>query len=432
MSQTCWQDMLPAPPFRLAGELVYVSSIHPLTEQGRLAEPVRPSRWTGDSDAAAQMRSVLATLRNVLEQAGSDMTRVVRLELQLVSAALFPEVKLALEETFGSYPALTTIIVGDEHLIDGALLSLHGVALHGASTHPLKHLQPSGLASPNSAEAASLAVQAGPFVFTSGLTATDYESGLAVAPTTNTYHDSAAILQAQYVIDVLERTLGAAGARLEDLVKVQFYEPDLSTFPIIDATWGARVGVPPTRSSMACRGLLTPGACWSVNAQAVVPGYGLEKSETRAGIPWHPVDAGKANFSPGITAGEWLFTAGQVPVSDISTGSWVQTPGGMPHHWSNIELQTEFTLELLAEQLRANGFTFDDVVDAKVYLVNPRRDFRGFARIWTRCFPDDRARPALSIIPSTQFDGRDGVMIDGPLLEVDLTSRRFATADARG
>jgi enamine deaminase RidA (YjgF/YER057c/UK114 family) len=79
--------------------------------------------------------------------------------------------------------------------------------------------------------------------------------------------------------------------------------------------------------------------------------------------------------------------------------------------------------------LGANGFSTDDVVDAKVYLVNPRRDFRGFTRAWSRYFPADGPRPALSIIPSTQFDGSSGVMVEGPLLEVDLTSHRAAQAE---
>jgi enamine deaminase RidA (YjgF/YER057c/UK114 family) len=418
-----WQGVLPAPAARVAGDLVYVSSIHPV-QLADAADPGRVSPWTGESDATIQMRAVLETMRDVLEQAGSDLSRVVRLELQLVGPEVFPEVKLVLEEMFDSYPALTTIVVGDEHLVEGATLSVHGVALRGSCAHDIVHLRPEGLGDPGSAEASSLAVQAGPFVFTSGLTATNYQDGLAVAPAGNTYHHSAAKLQGDYVIDILESVLKAAGARLEDLVKVQFYEPDLTNFPIIDSIWGTRVGVPPTRSSMACRGLLTPGACWSVNAQALVPGHGLEKIETREGIPWHPVDTGRANFSPGIRAGDWLFTAGQIPVPDISTGECVATPQGMPHHWSNIERQTEFTLELLGKQLGANGFSTDDVVDAKVYLVNPRRDFRGFARAWSRHFPADGPRPALSIIPSTQFDGSGGVMVEGPLLEVDLTSHR--------
>lgn len=427
MSAGHWQGMLPAPAFRIAGDLVYVSSIHPV-QSGDTPTHARVSPWTGESDATTQMRAALAVMRDVLEQAGSDLSRVVRLELQLASPEVFPDVKLAIEEAFDSYPALTTIVVGDEHLVDGAVLSVHGVALHGSSVHVPVYLRPEGLPDPAAAETGSLAVQAGPFVFTSGLTATDYQNGLAVAPAANTYHHSAAKLQGDYVVDVLESVLKATGARLEDLVKVQFYEPDLANFPIIDSIWGTRVGVPPTRSSMACRGLLTPGACWSVNAQALVPGHGLEKVETREGIPWHPVDSGRANFSPGILAGDWLFTAGQIPVPDISTGQCVGTPHGMPHHWSNIERQTEFTLELLVKQLGANGFSTDDVVDAKVYLVDPRRDFRGFARAWSRHFPADRPRPALSIIPSTQFDGSGGVMVNGPLLEVDLTSHRQGVA----
>jgi enamine deaminase RidA (YjgF/YER057c/UK114 family) len=376
---------------------------------------------------AAQTAAALAELKGRLAEAGTTLERVLRIEAQLVDASDFVEFRHAYAEVFGAHvPARTTIVVGDEHLIEGARVALHAVALAGDAAWDLEVVHPAALPDAVTAEHAVWAVRAGPFVFCSGFAATDHHTGLSVEAPEHAYHGSDAQLQADAIIDTLATVLDAAGTGLDQGLEVQFYEPDLHTFATVDRGWGARVGVPPARSSMGCRGLLVPGAVWLANLLALVPDHGLEKRETRAGIAWHPVDAGKASFSPGILAGSWLFCAGQIPVPDIARPDWVGAPPGLPHHVSDVERQTDYTLQLLRDQLAANEFALDDVVDARVYLVDPRRDFRGFARAWARTFPPTGARPALSVTPSTQADGSSGVMVRGPLVEIQLTSLRGA------
>lgn len=423
------QAILPAPSWRRAGDFVFVSSIYPVGPDGALARSCSPSRSVGQSEVAAQTRAVLDTLAEVLAEGGTSLARVLKVEAYLADAADFYEFKQVYADFFRSeLPARTTIVVGDEHIVEGSRLNLHAVALATDSAYERVVVRSEDVPDPTDAEHASLAVKAGPFVFCSGFPATDFETGLAAAnPPGFPYHGSNARLQAEYVLDNLGEVLHAAGSSLDQGLKVQFYETDLENFPIVDRVWGDRVGVPPTRSSMACRGFLVPGALWVANLIALVPGEGLEKQETRAGIPWHPVDAGKANFSPGILAGDWLFTAGQIPVPDITKHEWVRSPVGLPHYWSDIERQTEFTTDLLRRQLEANGLGLHDVVDARIYLVEPRRDFRGFARVWSRLFDGIDPKPSMSVIPSKQADGRDGVMVDGPTIEIDLISMRGAS-----
>jgi enamine deaminase RidA (YjgF/YER057c/UK114 family) len=429
-SCTTHQSLLPGPASRVAGDFVFVSSIHPVDQDGLLVRSSSPSPYVGESEVAAQTRSVLDSLEQTLEAGGSGLDRVLRLEVQLADAADFAEFKHVWRNAFPvDPPARTTIVVGDEHIVPGARLNLHGVAIAGSSSVERVLVQDApGAPSPGDAEHAALAAIGGPFVFASAFPATDFRTGLAAGRAPGfPYFGSDAGLQARFVIDNLARVLAAAGSSLDLGLKVQFYETDLLNFHEVDPVWGDAVGTtPPTRSSMACRGFVVPGALFAANLMALVPGRGLEKQETRAGIRWHPIDAGKANFSPGILAGDWLFTAGQVPLPDITKHEWEGAPAGLPHHWDDIETETEYTLELLREQLTANGFAFDDVVDARVYLVDPRRDFRGFARVWERAFPDEARRPALTLIPSRQADGRPGVMIEGPMIEIDLTSKRNA------
>jgi enamine deaminase RidA (YjgF/YER057c/UK114 family) len=416
-------ELLPAPEARRAGDLVFVSSIYPLVN-GQVVSSRSPSPYAGESETAAQTRAVLDRLAWVLDAAGSSLDRALRLEVFLADADDFYEFSLVWREVFPDQPpARTTIVVGDEHIVPGCRLSLHGVALAADSAWVRETVRAHRAPDPMPAEHVPDAVKAGPFVFASGFPATDFETGLAVAtdPGFPNYGLDAE-LQARYVVERLAQVAEAAGTTIEQALKVQFYETDLGNFPIVDRVWGDHVGVPPTRSSMACRGFVVPGALFVANLLLLVADGEHRKDETRAGIRWHPVDVRRVNFSPGIRAGSWLFMAGQVPLPDIAVPTWVGAPPGLPHHWSDVEIQTDFTLELLCEQLDGNGLSLADVVDAHIYLTDPRRDFRGFERAWRRNFAAGPL-PAMSVTPSRQANGDTGILFPGPVVEIDLVAR---------
>jgi enamine deaminase RidA (YjgF/YER057c/UK114 family) len=419
--------VLPAPSWRRAGDFVFVSSLYPLAADGGVVHTSSSSPYIGESEPAAQARSVLEALRRLLAEAGSSLELTLKVEVYLADAADFHEFKLVYQEFFpADPPARTTIVVGDEHIFPGCRLNLQAVALAADSSFERESIRAEGVPDPLAAEHAALAIKAGPFLFASAFPATDFQTGLAVGKKPGfPNYGSDAEMQARYAFDNLSKVVAAGGSSIDQALKVQFYETSLLDFHDVDGIWGEYVGVPPTRSSMGCRGFLVPGALFAVNGLFLVPDDRHAKVETRAGIRWHPVDVAKVNFSPGIVAGDWLFTAGQIPVPDLSRHDWVGAPAGLPYYWDDIELETEFTLQLLHEQLAANGFSLVDVVDARVYLVDPRRDFRGFERAWRRAFAGVEAMPAMSLIPSRQANGESGVMISGPQIEIDLISKRI-------
>jgi len=426
-SDSSFQGILPAPAWRRAGDFIFVSSIHPVDGAGNVVHTESVSPWLGESEMGAQSRSVLETLRDVLVSAGSTVELTLKVEVHLVDAADFKEFKVIWREFFpNDPPARTTIVVGDEHVLQGCRLNLHAVALASDSNFERVAIGTvEGVPEPLEAEHASWAVKAGPFVFVSAFPATDFKTGLAVGrkPGFPNY-GSDAQMQAEFICENLSKVMEAAGTNIQQALKSQFYETSLLNFHTVDTVWARYVGVPPTRSSMACRGFVVPGALFAPNLIFLVPGVGMEKTETRAGIRWHPVDVRKVNFSPGLLAGDWLFTAGQVPIPDFATADWVGAPRGLPHYWDDIEIQTEFTMEMLTDQLTANGYTLANVVDARIYLIDPRRDYRGFARAWRRIFDGVEKLPTMSVIPSTQEDGDTGIMIPGPTVEIDLISKK--------
>jgi 2-iminobutanoate/2-iminopropanoate deaminase len=419
--------LLPAPAHRRAGDLIFVSSLYPVDGSGQL---VRGSAnpYAGESDMGAQTRRVLEQLQQVLEDAGTTIDQTLKAEVQLADASDFHEFKLVWKEIFpDAPPARTTIVVGDEHIIPGARLNLHAVALAGDASVQREAIIADGIPNPIDAEHASHAVKAPPFMFPSAFPATDFENGIAAGRNLPYFpnYGSDAEMQADYILQNLSKVCEAAGTSVDQAVKSQFYETSLLNFHDVDGIWAKYMGLAPPRSSMACRGFLVPGALFAPNLIYLIPDAEHEKKETQKGIRWHPEVVRNVHFSPGIEAGNWLFTAGQVAMPDFGVHeSIVRTPQGLPNYWSDIEVQTDFTMVLLREQLEGNGLSLTDIVDARVYLIDPRRDFRGFVRAWERLFESVDRQPTMSIIPSTQENGETGIMFEGPIIEIDLISKK--------
>jgi enamine deaminase RidA (YjgF/YER057c/UK114 family) len=422
------RDILPAPAHRRAGDFVFISSLYPVDDSGEVVGSTSASPYVGESEMAAQTRDVCEGLRSTLDDAGSSLDRTLKAEVQLVDAADFPEFKEVWKEFFpDSPPARTTIVVGDEHIFPGCRLNLHAVALANDASAERESIIADGIPNPMAAEHAPHAVKAAPFLFTSTFPATDFETGIPVGRTLPQFpnYGSDAEMQAHYILENLSRVCEAAGTSIDQAVKSQFYETSLLNFHDVDGVWAQYMGLAPPRSSMACRAFVVPGALFAPNLTFLVADSDHTKEETQKGIRWHPEVVRNVHFSPGITAGDWLFTAGQVAMPDFGVHeSIVRTPERLPHYWSDIEVQTEFTMVLLREQLEANGLGLADIVDARVYLIDPRRDYRGFARAWARIFDGVERRPSMSIIPSTQQNGDTGIMIPGLLVEIDLISKK--------
>ncbi len=405
---------LPFPRAVRVGDYVYTSSIYPMDDDGRLIETKPWLGSAGPSPIAVQTRHCLSVLKETLGELGSSLDSVVKIDAHLAFASDFYEFKLAWREFFPTDPpARMTIEVGDTFPFSGVRVNIDAVALATGSALKRQALcDPQG-PNPLEAEAAPDAMRAGNFVFCSGFPASDFQTGLAVGkPPGFPYYGSDAEMQANHVFDRLDRVLGQVGSSVEQIVESQLYEPDLRTFYDVDTVWGRRMPTPPTRSSMGVKGLIVPGAAFVPNFVALIPDAQHEKKESLKGIPWHPQQR-KVNFSPTITVGPWRFFAGQIASDDYKTVPLA--PAGLPHHFSSIEIQTRFTLDLLTKQLEANETDWEHCFHVRVFLIEPVRDYRGFVRAWRDYFPDPAKAPAVAYVPCTTM------MFNGPLIEIDPT-----------
>jgi enamine deaminase RidA (YjgF/YER057c/UK114 family) len=360
-----------------------------------------------------QARRCLEQLKAILREAGSSMDRVLKADVHLADAAEFLEFKRVWKEYFPTNPpARTTVEVGDTLPFPGARLNLDAVALAGDSPLQRQVLSDPEGSDPLPMEWASHAVRAGPFVFCSAFPASDFKTGLAVGkPAGFPNYGSDAEMQAEYIFSRMNRVLATAGTSLEQAIESQLYEPDLLNFHDVDGIWARFMLVPPPRSSMGVKGLLLPGALCAPNLTILVPDKDLRKEESHKGLRWHPVKVRKVNFSPTMKVGQWRFFAGQVPSADFKSAHTV--PPGLNVYVSDIEEQTRFTMQILTEQLEANETDWAHCHHVRLYLTQPKRDYRAFARVWREYFPDPAKAPALAYVPST------GIMFHGPVIEID-------------
>jgi enamine deaminase RidA (YjgF/YER057c/UK114 family) len=408
-------QLAPAPRAVRAGDYVFTSSVYPIDSAGHAITIDERLGEAGPTLIEVQTRHCLETLKTALGDFGSNLDRVLKVDVQLVDPDDFLEFKRVWQEFFPKDPpARTTIEVGDTLPFPGARLNLDAVALAGDSTLKREVLTDPEGSDPMPSEWAPHAVRAGNLVFCSAFPATDFKNGLAVGkPPGFPNYGNEAEMQAEYIFSRLNRVLAQAGTSLEHAVESQLYEPILLNFHDVDRVWAKYMPLPPPRSSMGVKGLILPGALCAANLTILVPDANYKKEESHAGLRWHPVEVRKVNFSPTMKAGPWRFIAGQVASPDMRSA--VNVPSGMIRHRSDIEEQMRFTMEILTEQIEANDTDWAHCHHVRVYLTQPRRDYRAFARLWQGYFPDQTKAPALAFVPSS------GIMFKDLLIEIDPT-----------
>ncbi len=392
-----------------AGPYVFVSGLY--ATDFKIGIPVRSNPafpFAGPSDIELQTDYILRNLSAILETAGTTLGNVVKTEVFLEHPKHLHGLDRVWREFFPSGPpARTTIEVGPNHLIPGALVEVHAIAVVPDGTVKKEVIAPAGVPVPT--EHCSPAVKAGPFLFHSGLPATDFKGGIPVGkdPDFPHYRNNAED-QIEYVLSHMERCAQAAGTSLSNAVKSQHYHVDRNDFHNIDRVWKKYMPIPPPRSSMQIKGFMVPGALTTANLITLIPDTQHRKQEILFDKQFHPGMRG-VHFSPAIRAGDWLFLAGQV-ATDFKTPVFGVHPR-MPHYGSDIEIQTEYVLRNLAELLEHCGSSLNDVVNAHIYLLDIN-DYRGFERVYRRMIPSNP--PAMTVIPST------AIMFDGPIIEIDF------------
>lgn len=304
----------------------------------------------------------------------------------------------------------------------------------------------------------SPAIRAGGWVFVSGH---DAGNGVTLAPEAATdekspYLQSARALQSRYVLEQLRVTLEAAGSKLarDGLRIYQWHASPYPTYEEFEAgnLW-PRISISPylrwwdefmpdlvpASSSIGVRELpLRPGLI-QIDLIALDGHFGGERIgfDAPEGAPG-PL----AGYKPAVRSGDWVFLAGTTPSDfkgDFGTSVHLGEMSGVapdarhnPYLWyrTPIEVQTEYTLEVMAAVAEAAGTTLDRCVKAEVYIGHPN-DFYEMDRVWQRWFPSDP--PARVVVPYSAL-GIQGIRVEIAMILIagdsDLKKEMIETSDA--
>jgi enamine deaminase RidA (YjgF/YER057c/UK114 family) len=394
---------LPGPTARRAAYFIHTGTLYPLATAGLVD--------AGQSPIERQSEEVFDRLEALLAEHSSDLTRVVRCEVMLASAADFYEFNVVWRRRFPEDPPARWLIgVGDTHPVPGARVALHAIALAGDSEHEKQLVRCADTPDTLAAEHCAQAIRAGDYVFPSPVAAIeDYERGI---------EQSENPLQAQAAYEITkvmernERLLQEAGTSLGNTVKTQNVMSDLADWVHINPIWGQFMGKPaPPRTSVSVDSTIVPGARPLPNLTAVVTSDGNVKEELTKGVPFAVTKHGY-NFSAAVRTNEYVSLAGHLSY-DYSKLEFRGASRTMPHLESDIEIQTQYVMEDRLAILEANGLGPESVCEAKVYLKSPRQDLWGFRRAWERWYPDGDG-PVVQLIPVT------GIHFAGTIIEIEL------------
>jgi enamine deaminase RidA (YjgF/YER057c/UK114 family) len=267
----------------------------------------------------------------------------------------------------------------------------------------------------------SHALRAGPFVFLSGLIASDYEDG--IAPGTGVdperpFHSWPVVPQTEWIYRRMQRILEAAGSSLEAIVRLdQFFTARHHApgyFPVRDRFLPRDR---PASTAVEMSGLLLPEAVILIDPFAVVPGAGF----TRRAINTASAPTPLAGYSMAIRAGDWIWTAGASPTDFKGAAVYHGADGtGLapearvnPIFWHDypIQKQLHYVMKKLITYLEAAGSDLARVVKAQVYLAD-MTDVWAFDDLWRQYFPENP--PATLIAPITRM------AMQGSRVEVSL------------
>ena len=235
------------------------------------------------------------------------------------------------------------------------------------------------------------------WLFTSGLMATDFATGLAPEargnPAVPLAGDDPLQRESRHLLALLARACAAGGTDLGHVVRIDQFPTSRDVVDAYNIERDASIPAPrPASTSVVIDGLMVPACHTEVEILAIRPGGGL----TRETVESERILAPRGGYSPVIRAGDFLFLAGQM-ATDFRSG--VAPEARLhPQFWGGnaMDRQARYTLDNIAVTLEAAGSSMANVVHVGVYLTDitdlPRLD-----RVWREYFPEDP--PARTIFP---------------------------------
>lgn len=403
-----------------AGPFVFVSG--QLASDLSTGTPAHATRnpqfpWHG-SEIERQTAFITDNIEICLRAGGAKLEHIVHLTNYLVDPRDQHGATSTLAARFGGTPPPTSTILVEELPIPGCVSEIDLVALVPEAGQVIEMLAPAGLATPCPAGLDGpplyhYGAKCGPWIFTSGLVATDFNEAIAPdAKTTATfpYYGENGRLQTAHILKRLEAILAAGGATLRDVVKAEVYLTDLKDFFRVDETWREFFPVePPARTTVPVKDLGIPGARIAINLIAFLPGPGQVRRTINTPDAPQPL----AHEPQAVQAGPLLFFSQQM-ATDFKTGvpTEARLNPAFPFYGSESAAQVNYIVKNIEAICRAAGTHSDNLVRRRGFYTDFSEFFTSFAT-WGKAFPS--APPASTTIRVPQ-----PLMVPGCKVAIDL------------
>jgi len=256
------------------GGFVYTRGTTAHNQDGPLPEVLPDRAFPYDGDQVKfQLRYEMERMKDLLEDAGCTMRDVVRAELHMTDMSDIAAVDEVWEEYFPEDPP-ARIIIPVPLVVLPMRIETELIAVDPKGPYKKEMIHTDQAPARRGPE--PHAVKAGPYVFLSGLMATDYKSGVAKEARGNPdfpFHTSPSRLEAEYILNTAEAVCRAAGTSIDNLVKRRVHHVDLANMPRAEAPWQARLGerLPPTSVFKTSGPLPIPGCTVQYDLIAYAP-----------------------------------------------------------------------------------------------------------------------------------------------------------------
>jgi enamine deaminase RidA (YjgF/YER057c/UK114 family) len=195
-----------------------------------------------------QTRYVLEYLQAILGDAGCSFDDVVRAEVHLRDMADLATMDTVWSDYFPS-PFPARVVVPTTLAIPSIIIEIELIATDPTGPYRKELVMAEG--APTRIGPESQAIKAGPYLFLSGLLATDYATGVAPGARVDPafpFHQSPIRKQVDHIQGVAEAICAAGGTALENLVRRRAHFTDLGLMAEAEHLWQQRLpeALPPT------------------------------------------------------------------------------------------------------------------------------------------------------------------------------------------
>lgn len=222
-----------------------------------------------------QAEYILNFYKSLFEQMGSSLENVVKAEVYMTNMKDIAGLNEVWGEFFPTNPPARTI-TPISMAVTGTVLEVKMIALDPVGPYRKEAISTDD--APKHFNNEPQAIKAGPYLFLSGMLATDHKQGVAPEARVDPnfpFHSSNIKQQVKYILKNADAICQAAGTSIKNLVRRRAIHLDLNELSEATELWGDTLGerIPPTTTFRTAGPLSVPGCTVQYDLIAFIPDH---------------------------------------------------------------------------------------------------------------------------------------------------------------